>query len=70
MRAKRVHLKPQIVSRGGVRLNMFQIPLRRAERSVALKQLRKHLIQFGVLVALIRVTPYVLSAFQKDAPRN
>jgi len=45
---------------------MLQIPLRRAERSVAFKQLRKHLIQFGVLVGLIRVTPFVLSAFQKD----
>ena len=30
-----------------VRLNMLQIPLRRAERSVAFKQLRKHLLQFA-----------------------
>jgi len=49
---------------------MLQIPLRRAERSVALKQLRKHLIQFGVLVGIIRVAPFVLAAFQKETPKN
>lgn len=48
---------------------MLQFPLRRPERSVALKQFRRELGQFAVLVGLIRITPYVLSLFQKDSSR-
>lgn len=49
---------------------MFQVPLRRPERSVALKELRKQLIRFSALVGFIRITPYIISAFQKDAAQN
>lgn len=34
--------------------------MRKPDKAVALKQLRSHVAMFGVWVAVIRVTPYVL----------
>ncbi|XP_039013169.1 mitochondrial import receptor subunit TOM6 homolog [Hibiscus syriacus] len=34
--------------------------MRKPDKAAALKQLKAHVAMFGVLVAVIRVTPYVL----------
>ncbi|XP_075518351.1 mitochondrial import receptor subunit TOM6 homolog [Primulina tabacum] len=37
--------------------------IRKPDKAAAMKQLKSHVAMFGVWVALIRVTPYVLHYF-------
>ncbi|XP_022726158.1 mitochondrial import receptor subunit TOM6 homolog [Durio zibethinus] len=40
---------------------MFQgMFMRKPDKAVALKQLKEHVAMFGVWIAVIRVTPYIL----------
>ncbi|KAL7263735.1 hypothetical protein ACSBR1_001815 [Camellia fascicularis] len=36
---------------------------RKPDKEVALKQLRSHVAMFGVWIAVVRITPYVLHYF-------
>ncbi|XP_031389702.1 mitochondrial import receptor subunit TOM6 homolog [Punica granatum] len=40
--------------------------MRKPDKAEALKQLRTHVTMFGVWVAVIRVTPYVLHYFSDE----
>lgn len=40
--------------------------MRKPDKEAALKQLKSHVAMFGVWVAVIRVTPYILHYFSDD----
>eukprot|EP00803_Ostreobium_quekettii_P007601 evm.model.scf_98.2 EVM.evm.TU.scf_98.2 scf_98:6056-11396(+) len=45
---------------------MIHVPLRRPERSAALKQLKWHAIEFAALVTAVRLTPFVLALLDSE----